>query len=55
VVYLQELKSTDTDFPVAAIRRGSYEAVWRGQKDMEWGRHPGARNAAFQSGYFDPR
>src|SRR6266567_6040598 len=32
VVCLQELKSTDADFPVTAIRRAGYEAVWRGQK-----------------------
>jgi len=32
VVCLQELKSTDADFPVAALRRAGYEAVWRGQK-----------------------
>jgi len=32
VVCLQELKSTDADFPVEALRRAGYEAVWRGQK-----------------------
>lgn len=32
VVCLQELKSTDADFPIDAIRRVGYEAVWRGQK-----------------------
>src|ERR1051325_9131662 len=32
VACLQELKSTDADFPVAALRRAGYEAVWRGQK-----------------------
>src|SRR6201988_4189664 len=32
VVCLQELKSTDADFPVAALRRAGYDAVWRGQK-----------------------
>ena len=32
VVCLQELKSTDADFPVAAIRDAGYGAVWRGQK-----------------------
>ena len=32
VVCLQELKSTDADFPVNAVRRAGYEAVWRGQK-----------------------
>ena len=31
-VCLQELKSTDADFPIDAIRRVGYEAVWRGQK-----------------------
>jgi exodeoxyribonuclease III len=32
VVCLQELKATDAEFPVDAIRRAGYEAVWRGQK-----------------------
>src|SRR5262249_971785 len=32
VACLQELKSTDADFPITAIRRAGYEAVWRGQK-----------------------
>jgi exodeoxyribonuclease III len=32
IVCLQELKSTDAEFPVAAIRKGGYEAIWRGQK-----------------------
>ena len=32
VVCLQELKSTDADFPIQAIRRAGYDAVWRGQK-----------------------
>src|SRR5437879_10941364 len=32
VVYLQELKSTDDDFPVSAISKAGYGAVWRGQK-----------------------
>jgi exodeoxyribonuclease-3 len=32
VVCLQELKSTDTEFPAAALQRAGYEAVWRGQK-----------------------
>src|SRR6185295_13735245 len=32
VVCLQELKSTDADFPAAALRRAGYDAVWRGQK-----------------------
>jgi exodeoxyribonuclease III len=32
VVALQELKSTDTDFPAAAIEKAGYGAVWRGQK-----------------------
>ena len=29
---LQELKSTDADFPISAIRRAGYDAVWRGEK-----------------------
>ncbi len=32
VVCLQELKSTDADFPISAIRDAGYGAVWRGQK-----------------------
>jgi exodeoxyribonuclease III len=32
VVSLQELKATDAEFPVKAIREAGYEAVWRGQK-----------------------
>ena len=32
VVCLQELKSTDAAFPVAALRRAGYRAVFRGQK-----------------------
>ena len=32
VVCLQELKSTDADFPAAAIAKAGYGAVWRGQK-----------------------
>ena len=32
VVCLQELKASDTDFPVAAIRDAGYGAVWQGQR-----------------------
>src|ERR1700761_4507037 len=32
IVALQELKSTDADFPQAAIEKAGYGAVWRGQK-----------------------
>src|ERR1700683_4317643 len=32
IVALQELKSTDGDFPQAAIEKAGYGAVWRGQK-----------------------
>jgi len=32
VVALQELKSTDADFPISAINKAGYGAVWRGQK-----------------------
>jgi exodeoxyribonuclease-3 len=32
VVALQELKSTDEDFPASAIGKAGYGAVWRGQK-----------------------
>ena len=32
VACLQELKATDLEFPVAAIEKAGYGAVWRGQK-----------------------
>jgi exodeoxyribonuclease-3 len=32
VVALQELKSTDADFPIDAINKAGYGAVWHGQK-----------------------
>ena len=32
VVALQELKSTDADFPISAVEKAGYGAVWRGQK-----------------------
>ena len=32
IACLQELKSTDADFPVDAIGKAGYRAVWRGQK-----------------------
>ena len=32
VVCLQELKATDAEFPIAAIRDAGYEAIWHGQK-----------------------
>ncbi|HTA42921.1 MAG TPA: exodeoxyribonuclease III [Bryobacteraceae bacterium] len=32
VVCLQELKSTNTDFPAGALRNAGYEAVWCGQR-----------------------
>ena len=32
VVALQELKSTDADFPIDAINKAGYGAVWRGQR-----------------------
>jgi len=32
VVALQELKTTDGEFPAAAIEKAGYGAVWRGQK-----------------------
>ena len=31
VVCLQELKSTDRDFPIEAIRKAGYSAVWKGR------------------------
>jgi exodeoxyribonuclease III len=32
VACLQELKATDREFPIAAIKKAGYDAVWRGQK-----------------------
>ena len=32
IVCLQELKSPDADFPIQAIEKAGYGAVWRGQK-----------------------
>ena len=32
IVALQELKSTDADFPIDAIHKAGYSAVWRGQR-----------------------
>jgi exodeoxyribonuclease-3 len=32
IVCLQELKSADTSFPIAAIRKAGYGAVWSGQR-----------------------
>ena len=32
VVCLQELKTTDSEFPVTAIKKAGYDAVWRGEK-----------------------
>ena len=32
IVCLQELKATDAEFPIAAIRDAGYEAIWHGQK-----------------------
>src|SRR6185437_16411876 len=32
IACLQELKSTDAYFPLAAIEKAGYGAVWRGQK-----------------------
>ena len=32
IACLQELKAADAEFPVDAIRKAGYRAVWRGQK-----------------------
>jgi exodeoxyribonuclease-3 len=32
VACLQELKATDSEFPIPGIKRAGYGAVWRGQK-----------------------
>src|SRR5258705_7935752 len=37
VVALQELKSADADFPVSAIEKAGYGAVWRGPKNRNGG------------------
>jgi exonuclease III len=42
VVALQELKSTDEDFPLSAIEKAGYGAVWRGE-ELERRRPPGAQ------------
>ena len=43
VVCLQEIKSTDADFPIDAIRSAGYGAVWRGGMGLERRRDTGAR------------
>jgi len=32
VACLQELKAADSEFPIAAIKKAGYDAIWRGQK-----------------------
>jgi exodeoxyribonuclease-3 len=32
VACLQELKATDSEFPIAAIEKAGYGAIWRGEK-----------------------
>jgi exodeoxyribonuclease-3 len=32
VACLQELKATDSEFPIAVIKKAGYGAIWRGQK-----------------------
>jgi len=32
IVCLQELKAADAEFPIGAIERAGYRAVWRGEK-----------------------
>ena len=32
VACLQELKTTDSEFPIAAIKKAGYGAMWRGEK-----------------------
>ena len=32
IACLQELKCTDAEFPIAAVEKAGYQAVWRGQK-----------------------
>ena len=40
VVCLQELKSPNEKFPLAAINDAGYEAIWHGQKKLERCCHP---------------
>ena len=42
VACLQELKATDLEFPITAIKKSGYGAVWRGGEVMEWSRHFGS-------------
>src|ERR1700687_5140403 len=46
IVSLQELKSTDADFPVAAIAKDGPAPFGRGKKNREGRRHPGAQSRA---------
>jgi exodeoxyribonuclease-3 len=32
VACLQELKAADAEFPIAAIKKAGYGAIWRGEK-----------------------
>ena len=32
IACLQELRATNSEFPIAAIEKGGYDAVWRGEK-----------------------
>ena len=36
VVCLQELKATDSEFPIGAIEKADYGAVWLGQTCARW-------------------
>jgi len=52
VACLQELKASDTEFPLEPIRKAGYDAVWRGQKSWNGvailgrGREPGLTRTA---------
>jgi exodeoxyribonuclease-3 len=50
IVCLQELKCSDGDFPVDAIRRAGYHAVWKGERSWN-----GVAILAKTRADFDPR
>ena len=43
VACLQELKTADSEFPIAAIKKAGYGAIWRGEKSRQSVRNPTVR------------
>ena len=43
VVSLQELKAESGAFPVNAVRKLGYEAVWEGERSWNWSGHSRAK------------